>query len=349
MIQEKPEITVKINSLPAATTVENGWQHFQIDCDGQMISVTVKPKIWKDLTDAQAKYPRWVAAITGKMGERTENGFVLLEPDIRIFDLIQRPLFVGLEDPLKLTKEQAVAMIRNMPDDLMEYRYGVHLRDADLTPGQKKFFNAVRDEYRYKSDWLTWDLLDDQSILPELTFARASYYKAFGKESWAFYKLAKEIIERYDSPETKDVTPSAWMFLCEVNQCDAKLKRGGFCGQPTIIGKSESYKIALRWYTDLQKLKEDDFCILEQNNSEKAFRVTWLQALENIGAYIASIDIIFKNKEFRNYALARNHAFRTLSKNKYFQVIALKPNGELEQLEQGKGKRVKNCKNSGFK
>lgn len=86
MIQGKLEITIKIAELPNATAVENGWQHFQIDCDGRIISVTVKPKVWKKLADAQANFPEWVGAIAGKMGEATENGFILLEPNIQVFE-----------------------------------------------------------------------------------------------------------------------------------------------------------------------------------------------------------------------------------------------------------------------
>lgn len=86
MISGKLEITIKISELPQAQLVENGWQRFDVDCDGRIISITVKPKVWKKLTDADANYPMWVGAIAGKMGEATENGFVLLEPAIQVFE-----------------------------------------------------------------------------------------------------------------------------------------------------------------------------------------------------------------------------------------------------------------------
>jgi hypothetical protein len=91
MLQGKLELTIKINELPQAQTVENGWQRFEIDCDGQIISVIVKPKVWKKLTDAQANYPQWVAAIAGKMGKATDKGFVLLEPNIQVFEKKPKP------------------------------------------------------------------------------------------------------------------------------------------------------------------------------------------------------------------------------------------------------------------
>lgn len=82
----KLEITVKINALPEAQTVENGAKSFEVDCDGRLISITVKPKVFRKLEDAQANYPMWVAAIAGKLGEATDRGFVLLEPNIQVFE-----------------------------------------------------------------------------------------------------------------------------------------------------------------------------------------------------------------------------------------------------------------------
>jgi hypothetical protein len=85
--QGKLELTIKISEFPAdVKTIENGWKSFEIDCDGQIVSVTVKPKVFKKLEQAQTDYPMWVAAIAGKMGEPTEKGFVLNEPAIQVFE-----------------------------------------------------------------------------------------------------------------------------------------------------------------------------------------------------------------------------------------------------------------------
>ena len=85
--QGKLELTIKISEFPAdVKTVENGWKSFEIDCDGRIVSVTVKPKVFKKLEQAQTDYPMWVAAIAGKMGEPTDRGFVLNEPAIQVFE-----------------------------------------------------------------------------------------------------------------------------------------------------------------------------------------------------------------------------------------------------------------------
>ncbi|MEW5861444.1 MAG: fertility inhibition FinO-like protein [Cyanobacteriota bacterium] len=83
----KLELTIKINEMPAdVETVENNWKQFDLDCDGQLVRVRVKPKVFKKLEQAQENYPMWVAAIAGKMGESIEGGFVLNEPNIQVFE-----------------------------------------------------------------------------------------------------------------------------------------------------------------------------------------------------------------------------------------------------------------------
>jgi hypothetical protein len=67
-------------------TVENNWKQFTVDCDGRIFTITVKPKMFKKLEEAQANYPMWVAAIAGKLGEATPDGFVLADPAIQVFE-----------------------------------------------------------------------------------------------------------------------------------------------------------------------------------------------------------------------------------------------------------------------
>ena len=85
-VSGKLELTIKISEFPADVKTENNLKTFEIDCDGQTISVAVKPKMFKKLEDAQANFPMWVAAVAGKMGQPTEKGFVLAEPNIQVFE-----------------------------------------------------------------------------------------------------------------------------------------------------------------------------------------------------------------------------------------------------------------------
>ncbi len=83
----KLELTIKINEFPAdVQTVENGFKQFDIDTGEQIVTVALKPKVFKKLEQAQENYPMWVAAIAGQMGEKTDSGFVLKEPNVQTFE-----------------------------------------------------------------------------------------------------------------------------------------------------------------------------------------------------------------------------------------------------------------------
>ena len=81
------ELTIKINEFPAEVqTIENGLKHFDLDAGEQIVTVTLKPKVFKKLKQAQESYPMWASAIAGMMGEKTDLGFVLKEPNVQVFE-----------------------------------------------------------------------------------------------------------------------------------------------------------------------------------------------------------------------------------------------------------------------
>lgn len=43
-------------------------------------------KIYKKLTEAASNYPQWVAAISGTLGQPKDQGFILSEPYIQVFE-----------------------------------------------------------------------------------------------------------------------------------------------------------------------------------------------------------------------------------------------------------------------
>jgi hypothetical protein len=85
-VSGKLEVTIKINELPSVETLEDGQKSFEVDCDGRLVSVTVKPKAWIKLSQASQDYPQWVATITGKIGYIGKDGFILEEPSIQVFE-----------------------------------------------------------------------------------------------------------------------------------------------------------------------------------------------------------------------------------------------------------------------
>lgn len=91
-IPGKLEVMIKINQLPdEVTTKSNGWKEFSVDCGGRLVSITLRPRMWTKLEEANKSFPLWVATITGLMGPTHGKGFALTEPNMQIFERKARP------------------------------------------------------------------------------------------------------------------------------------------------------------------------------------------------------------------------------------------------------------------
>ena len=84
-VSGKLELTIKINSLPQVQKA-NGVCHFKVECDGRMVQIGLKQKQWTKLETANATYASWIAAISGKMGATTADGFVLENANVQVFE-----------------------------------------------------------------------------------------------------------------------------------------------------------------------------------------------------------------------------------------------------------------------
>lgn len=84
-VKGRLELTLKFSELPKAIPGERDFT-FGVDCEGTLIQVSVRPRLWNRLLQAAREYPQWAATVTGKMGPPTARGFVLLEPGLQVFE-----------------------------------------------------------------------------------------------------------------------------------------------------------------------------------------------------------------------------------------------------------------------
>lgn len=82
----KIEVVVKLNELPDDVKTVDTWKEFDVDTGEAIVTITVKPKTFGLLEQAQQAYPRWVAAISGQMGQMTAKGFRLESAAIKVFE-----------------------------------------------------------------------------------------------------------------------------------------------------------------------------------------------------------------------------------------------------------------------
>jgi hypothetical protein len=85
-IPGKIDVVVKINQLPTEIRTVDHEVQFVIDTGEQLVAVIVKSRVWERLVQADQNNVPWVAAIKGKMGIRTEKGFVLEQPAVQVFE-----------------------------------------------------------------------------------------------------------------------------------------------------------------------------------------------------------------------------------------------------------------------
>ena len=86
-IDAKLELTLKFSTLPNAQSAGQGKMAFALKTpDGQLVPAEVSNKVWNKLVKANTDWPQWVAALTGTMGPRTEQGFALATPGLQVFE-----------------------------------------------------------------------------------------------------------------------------------------------------------------------------------------------------------------------------------------------------------------------
>ena len=85
-LESRLELRFKINTLPAAATLANGWKQFKLSANGQVFTLRVKPNAWNKLLKAAEELPRWVATITAQLGGKTTDGFELERPVVKVFE-----------------------------------------------------------------------------------------------------------------------------------------------------------------------------------------------------------------------------------------------------------------------
>jgi len=99
----KLELTIKINQIPDnVKTIRDGGKEFEVDTGAYIITLTLTPKGFKKLEQAQENYLQWVAVIVGHVTESTDRGFCLKDCSVTLFPQNSYQLYtVGTNYPSK--------------------------------------------------------------------------------------------------------------------------------------------------------------------------------------------------------------------------------------------------------
>ncbi|QLE59924.1 hypothetical protein [Nostoc sp. TCL26-01] len=87
-MQVKSEVTIKFSGeLPTATPAANKKVEVSLtDQNGVVFSALINAKSWRKAESNASEFGDWAGAISGKLGQRTENGFEVVDAGIQLFE-----------------------------------------------------------------------------------------------------------------------------------------------------------------------------------------------------------------------------------------------------------------------
>lgn len=85
-MQVKHTITLKLSALPPHQNTKNGWYAFHLRSGPLRFSITVKPKVWLKMANANTEFKMWGATLTGEVTKQTSEGFVLDGVGVQVFE-----------------------------------------------------------------------------------------------------------------------------------------------------------------------------------------------------------------------------------------------------------------------
>ncbi|MBW4564938.1 MAG: hypothetical protein KME32_28290 [Mojavia pulchra JT2-VF2] len=87
-MQVKSEVTIKFSGeLPTATPAANKKVEVSLtDQNGYVFTAQVNAKSWRKAETNTSEFADWAGAISGKLGQRTDSGFEIVDAGIQIFE-----------------------------------------------------------------------------------------------------------------------------------------------------------------------------------------------------------------------------------------------------------------------
>lgn len=87
-MEVKSEVTIKFSgSLPTATPAENKKVQIELaDQNGIVFTAQINAKSWRKAETNTKEFADWAGAVSGKLGQRTEDGFEVIDAGITIFE-----------------------------------------------------------------------------------------------------------------------------------------------------------------------------------------------------------------------------------------------------------------------
>lgn len=87
-MEAKSEITLKFSgSLPTATAAATKKVEIELtDQNGIVFTALINAKSWRKAEANASEFESWAGVVSGKLGQRTEKGFEVVDAGVQIFE-----------------------------------------------------------------------------------------------------------------------------------------------------------------------------------------------------------------------------------------------------------------------
>ncbi len=87
MTEARSEVTLKFNQLPEANPAANKKVEIRLtDQNGVTFTALINAKSWRKAEADATSFSDWGGAVSGKLGQATDNGFEVVDAGIKVFE-----------------------------------------------------------------------------------------------------------------------------------------------------------------------------------------------------------------------------------------------------------------------
>ncbi|HEY9830342.1 MAG TPA: hypothetical protein V6D26_07180 [Stenomitos sp.] len=239
----------------------------------------------------------------------------------------------------RVTLEKAIPVISNAPDIVVEKFHGVFLPPNE-SGDDGKLLAQFREKYRSIGYWLRYFLAHHHHLNFELLNTRKQLCKPFAEILVNYFSLAQQLNSHPKSSRyIARYSPEYLLMVIGLQHCSEDLTNSGYLDQPNPQGKESSYELSRKHYNSLRSKRGLPFA---QSEGEIVGVIPPKEFLEGLGAWLASIDIDFRNGYFEEYKRSQKRCYRQIKCNPQLKAAYL-DGLQLKLVARG-GKRPKSTK-----
>jgi hypothetical protein len=230
------------------------------------------------------------------------------------------------------TLQQAIYVIQNAPDLLIERFHGVIL-PSSVDGDDGKLLEALREKYRAIGYWLRYFLRHENHLKFELLNTRKQLCKPFAEILMNYFYLAKHLSTQPKSSFYIAYSPEYLLMMIGLQHCSEDLNHSGFLNNAQPEGKEITYTLARKHYDSLLSSK---MSFVRSEGEQVALQPK--EFLEGLAAWLANNDTEFRSGYFYEYTRSQKRCYRQIKSNSQLKAAYLDGN-ELKHMSRGRGKQ----------